>query len=51
MVLARPQISAASQAGAPSPKGAMRREVGFVGLLFVSVGSIIGSGWLLGALG
>ncbi|HWE67475.1 MAG TPA: APC family permease [Acidimicrobiales bacterium] len=29
----------------------MRREVGLVGLLFISVGSIIGSGWLLGALG
>lgn len=29
----------------------LRREVGFLGLLFVSVGSIIGSGWLLGALG
>ncbi len=29
----------------------LRREVGLLGLLFVSVGSIIGSGWLLGALG
>lgn len=29
----------------------MRRDVSFVGILFVSVGSIIGSGWLLGALG
>jgi amino acid transporter len=28
----------------------LRREVGFVGLLFTSVGSIIGSGWLFGAL-
>ena len=29
----------------------LRREIGFVGLLFTSVGSIIGSGWLFGALG
>ncbi|WP_255570890.1 amino acid permease [Amycolatopsis sp. FDAARGOS 1241] len=28
----------------------MRRSVGFHGLMFVSLGSIIGSGWLLGAL-
>ena len=28
----------------------LRREIGFVGLLFTSVGSIIGSGWLFGAL-
>jgi amino acid transporter len=30
--------------------GHMRREIGIVGLLFASVGSIIGSGWLFGAL-
>src|SRR4051794_18825884 len=28
----------------------LRREIGVVGLLFTSVGSIIGSGWLFGAL-
>ncbi|MCW7942811.1 amino acid transporter [Streptomyces hygroscopicus] len=28
----------------------LRRNVGFWGLMFVSLGSIIGSGWLLGAL-
>jgi len=28
----------------------LRRDVGMVGLLFASVGSIIGSGWLFGAL-
>ena len=28
----------------------LRRELGTVGLLFTSVGSIIGSGWLFGAL-
>jgi amino acid transporter len=31
--------------------GRLRRDVGFWGLTFVSLGSIIGSGWLLGALG
>ena len=30
--------------------GHLRRSVGFYGLTFVSLGSIIGSGWLLGAL-
>src|SRR6476660_2169107 len=28
----------------------LQRDVGFWGLMFVSLGSIIGSGWLLGAL-
>jgi amino acid transporter len=36
------------------PSGAdntnMRRDIGLIGLLFASVGSIIGSGWLFGAL-
>ena len=37
--------------GATSIEGRkLRREVGLVGLLFASVGSIIGSGWLFGAL-
>jgi len=27
----------------------LRREIGFVGLLWASGGSIIGSGWLFGA--
>jgi len=30
--------------------GQLQRSVGFYGLMFVSLGSIIGSGWLLGAL-
>jgi amino acid transporter len=30
--------------------GHLKREVGLIGLMFVSLGSIIGSGWLLGAL-
>jgi amino acid transporter len=32
------------------PTGHLRREVGLISLTFVSLGSIIGSGWLLGAL-
>src|SRR5262249_15161544 len=32
------------------PTTGLRRSVGFYGLMFVSLGSIIGSGWLLGAL-
>ena len=42
-----------STTGSTAEKGAgphLRRDVGFWGLLFVSLGSIIGSGWLLGAL-
>ena len=30
--------------------GHLQRSIGFYGLMFVSLGSIIGSGWLLGAL-
>jgi amino acid transporter len=30
--------------------GHLKRSIGFYGLMFVSLGSIIGSGWLLGAL-
>jgi len=38
-------------AGAPVVESRkLRRDVGMVGLLFASVGSIIGSGWLFGAL-
>src|SRR5919199_3593144 len=46
---------ATHSAGAGAGQGArvqprLRRDVGFVGLMFTSVGSIIGSGWLFGAL-
>ena len=34
----------------PGPAPGLHRSVGFWGLMFVSLGSIIGSGWLLGAL-
>jgi len=33
-----------------TPAGHLQRSVGFYGLMCVSLGSIIGSGWLLGAL-
>ena len=36
--------------GPTSHAGQLKRSVGFWGLMFVSLGSIIGSGWLLGAL-
>ncbi len=36
--------------GAETSQQGLRRDVGLVGLLFASVGSIIGSGWLFGAL-
>lgn len=39
---------AGAPAGGESTK--MRRDIGVIGLLFASVGSIIGSGWLFGAL-
>ncbi|GII26307.1 APC family permease [Planosporangium mesophilum] len=37
--------------GNQASSGHLRRDVGFWGLTFMSLGSIIGSGWLLGALG
>jgi amino acid transporter len=40
---AEPEVAQSGQSG-------FRREVGLIGLMFVSLGSIIGSGWLLGAL-
>src|SRR5262245_66389996 len=44
-------VGTAAVGGAPGSVGRLRRDVGFWGLTFVSLGSIIGSGWLLGALG
>jgi amino acid transporter len=41
---------AATSAGGAARDGNLRRDIGVVGLLFASVGSIIGSGWLFGAL-
>ncbi len=42
-----------TQTNSDSPEAAkhtLRRDVGLIGLLFASVGSIIGSGWLFGAM-
>jgi amino acid transporter len=36
---------------APVERKGLRREVGFIGLIWASEGSIIGSGWLFGAQG
>src|SRR5215813_13068755 len=38
------------EAESTKPQIGLQRSVGFYGLMFVSLGSIIGSGWLLGAL-
>src|ERR1044072_4469173 len=35
----------------PATRAGLRREIGFIGLLGPSTGSIIGSGWLFGAQG
>jgi amino acid transporter len=44
--MAQHSISKVARSGQPG----FRREVGLMALMFVSLGSIIGSGWLLGAL-
>src|SRR5215469_9327064 len=45
-------MSTHSESGAArAPQGiALKREIGFIGLTWASVGSIIGSGWLFGSL-
>ena len=44
-------VTTEPQAAAPNEtEHRMRRDIGTVGLLFAGVGSIIGSGWLFGAL-
>jgi amino acid transporter len=45
-------MASTDQCSPPTPGGAqhtLRREVGLIGLLWASVGAIIGSGWLFGA--
>jgi amino acid transporter len=42
--------STTSEVSGSDDRQGLRRDVGLVGLLFASVGSIIGSGWLFGAL-
>src|SRR5690348_2608213 len=41
---------ATSTAPTGTPQHALKREIGLIGLTWTSVGSIIGSGWLFGAL-
>src|SRR5436190_9274408 len=43
-------VAQAADRARPAEAHKLRRDVGLVGLLFASVGSIIGSGWLFGAL-
>jgi amino acid transporter len=40
---------AAAPVATKEPGGGLRRDVGLIGLMWASVGSIIGSGWLFGA--
>ncbi|UFS57474.1 APC family permease [Subtercola endophyticus] len=47
---AAPSAASSSASTATGSSPALKRTVGFWGLTFVSLGSIIGSGWLLGAL-
>src|ERR687885_337509 len=42
-------VVAGRPVGAPVRRTGLRREIGFIGLLWASGGSIIGSGWLFGA--
>jgi amino acid transporter len=43
--------TAGTVVGAPRAAKGLRREIGFIGLLWASGGSIVGSGWLFGAQG
>ncbi|WP_037577443.1 APC family permease [Phaeacidiphilus oryzae] len=43
------QLSAGSGTGTAGGRSTLRRDVGLIGLMWASVGSIIGSGWLYGA--
>lgn len=46
--LSPPSTGTSPDSGTPTHRS-LRREVGLIGLLWASVGSIIGSGWLFGA--
>src|SRR5262245_57214780 len=48
--VAAPSMAAGREVAGGEKSHGLRRSVGFYGLTFVSLGSIIGSGWLLGAL-
>src|SRR5689334_19574776 len=45
-----PNMTAGREVASGERLHGLRRSVGFYGLTFVSLGSVIGSGWLLGAL-
>src|SRR5207248_4197550 len=50
-VIARdPAMTQGREVTAGEKSVGLKRSVGFYGLMFISLGSIIGSGWLLGAL-
>ena len=49
-VIAANSIRTEKEAIAREQSTGLKRSVGFYGLMFISLGSIIGSGWLLGAL-
>jgi len=49
-LVATDSVAAQVEADKSEPAVGLRRSVGFFGLMFISLGSIIGSGWLLGAL-
>src|SRR2546421_2906984 len=48
--VANTSSTGAMETGKRERPAGLQRSVGFYGLMFVSLGSIIGSGWLLGAL-
>src|SRR3954467_14805097 len=48
--MATADVSVSAPGGSLATRRRLRRDIGVVGLLFTSVGSIIGSGWLFGAL-
>ena len=49
MAVATQRLKRPVTPGAPE-EARLRRDVGLTSLMFVSLGSIIGSGWLFGAL-
>ncbi len=48
MAMTEPEVD---PTGSAKSTGTLLREIGLIGLLWASVGSIIGSGWLFGAQG
>src|SRR3954465_12872051 len=48
--MATADVSVSAPGGSLATRRRLRRDIGVVGLLFTSVGSVIGAGWLFGAL-